>query len=103
MLKLNKQITYTDGVKLLEVLGVDASIIVSSESNYMMLDEEEITPDLLGVNDYSEANLNEGDEVFVLTYELNDGNIASLIYDNDYAYSAVLQDSGFEPIRIERL
>ena len=104
MLKLNSPLTNAEGIKLLNEHNlIGRNMIVTSESFVMLLDEEEITPDLLGVEDYSELNLHEGDEISVLTYELSDSNLLSIFYDHDYAYTAVLQDSSYDVIKVKEL
>lgn len=97
------QLGSMDAVKLVkEELGLNA-LRETCESYLLVCGEQEVTPGDLGVEDFSECNLREGDEVVVMSMMLEDERVVSVIYDHEFVYSIVIMNEEGEQELIKKL
>ena len=89
------QLGSMDAVKLVkEELGLNA-LRETCESYLLVCDNQELIPGDLGVEEFSDCNLREGDEVVVMSMMLEDERVVSIIYDHEFVYSiAVINEEG---------
>ena len=92
-----------DAVRLVnEELGLTA-LRETCESYLLVCDNQEVVPNDLGVNEFSECNLKEGDEVVVMAMMLEDERLVSILYDHEYVYSIVVMNEEGEQELVKKL
>lgn len=82
---------------------VSQANVESYEATQMECCDEEVCTDFLGVDDYSEVGLNEGDMVVAYTFCMSDNSIAFLIYKGDIVYSVVSMEEDGAINKVEKL
>ena len=65
--------------------------------------EEEIYQELLGVSDYSEVGLCEGDTVSVYTFIMTDNTMVHILYKRNTTYSIAVQTMDGEIVSVKKL
>lgn len=97
------QLGSNDAVRLVkEELGLTA-LRETCESYLLTCDGQEVIPGDLGVDEFDECNLREGDEVVVMSMMLEDERAVSILYDHEYVYSIVVTNEEGEQELVKKL
>ena len=97
------QLGSNDAVRLVkEELGLTA-LRETCESYLLICDGQEVIPGDLGVDEFDECNLREGDEVVVMSMMLEDERAVSILYDHEYVYSIVVTNEEGEQELVKKL
>ena len=100
-MKMEKILSLEECTDLIRL--VSNSYVITHEALRLSCCEDEASTELLGINNYSEINLSEGDFVSAITCEMYDGTFVHILFNFDEVYSLVLQADDGEILQVKKM
>lgn len=100
-MKMEKMLGLNECTDLIRL--VSKSHVITYEALQLACCEDEASTELLGINNYSEINLSEGDFISAITFEMYDETFVHVLYKFDEVYSLVLQSSDGEILEVKKM